>query len=214
MYLDKIQLIQGDITKIVVDAIVNAAKESLLGGGGVDGAIHKAAGSGLLDECKRLGNCKIGQAKLTRGHKLPAQYVIHTVGPIWKNNSEHENKTLLWNCYYNSLYLAKRNGIRTIAFPNISTGIYGFPKKEAVKIALDATKRFFRQFSEIKKVMFVCFDNENFNLYYNEIQKRRREEKKRRIRVMIKLIIKTVIFYILIQFILKLKITKNSSKKE
>jgi len=181
MISDKIQLIQGDITKIIVDAVVNAAKSSLLGGGGVDGAIHKAAGLELLEECKTLGGCKTGEAKITRGYNLPASHVIHTVGPIWKEDSGVKEEMELWSCYYNSLALARRRGLRTIAFPNISTGIYGFPKEKAVEKALEGVKFFFKHYGSnaMDKIMFVCFDDENFNLYNEAIKKLKEEEEKR-----------------------------------
>jgi len=160
----KIELIQDDITKLEVDAIVNAANKSLLGGGGVDGAIHRAAGSELLEECKTLNGCETGEAKITKGYHLPAKFVIHTVGPVWHGGQNYEYE-LLANCYNNSLKLALENNIKTIAFPNISTGVYGFPKDKAAKTALKTVTNFLNQHNQIKKVYFVCFDNENYSLY-------------------------------------------------
>ncbi|WP_106917773.1 O-acetyl-ADP-ribose deacetylase [Chryseobacterium aurantiacum] len=162
----KIEIIKGDITKIQADAIVNAANSSLLGGGGVDGAIHRAGGPLILEECRAIrnkqGRCNTGEAVVTTAGNLPAQYVIHTVGPVWNGNEERESK-LLANCYYNSLKLAESLGVKTIAFPNISTGIYRFPKELAGKIALDEVKKF--QSEIIKKIIFVCFDDENEMIY-------------------------------------------------
>jgi O-acetyl-ADP-ribose deacetylase len=153
--------IKGDITMLQVDAIVNAANSSLLGGGGVDGAIHRAAGPGLLEECRRLGGCKTGQAKATKGHNLAAKFVIHTVGPVWRGGIAKEEE-LLAGCYQNSLRLAFELKARTIAFPAISTGIYGFPKKEAAKIAVREVHHFEKSFD---KVIFVCFDDETAQIY-------------------------------------------------
>lgn len=162
----KIELIKGDITKIQADAIVNAANSSLLGGGGVDGAIHRAGGPQILEECReirnRQGKCSTGEAVVTTAGNLPAKYVIHTVGPVWNGNEEKESK-LLANCYHNSLKLAESLGVKTIAFPNISTGIYRFPKDLAGKIAVDEVRNF--KSDVIKKVIFVCFDDENELIY-------------------------------------------------
>ncbi|MEA2105872.1 MAG: O-acetyl-ADP-ribose deacetylase [Bacteroidota bacterium] len=161
----KIELIQDDITKLEVDAIVNAANKSLLGGGGVDGAIHRAAGSELLEECKTLNGCETGKAKITKGYRLPSKFVIHTVGPVWHGGQSNESE-LLTNCYKNSLKLALENNIKTIAFPNISTGVYGFPKDKAAEIAIKTVTGFLNQNNNrIEKVYFVCFDNENYSLY-------------------------------------------------
>lgn len=161
----KIELIQDDITKLEVDAIVNAANKSLLGGGGVDGAIHRAAGSELLEECKTLNGCETGEAKITKGYRLPSKFVIHTVGPVWHGGQSNESE-LLTNCYKNSLKLALENNIKTIAFPNISTGVYGFPKDKAAEIAIKTVTGFLNQNNNrIEKVYFVCFDNENYSLY-------------------------------------------------
>ncbi|SRR6056297_711770 len=167
--MDKIELIQGDITTLKVDGIVNAANKSLLGGGGVDGAIHRAAGPELLEECKTLNGCNTGQAKITKGYDLPAKYVIHTVGPVWQGGNQKETQ-LLANCYKNSLDLAVNHGIQTIAFPNISTGVYGFPKQSAAKIAIATVSDFLEKDNTIQKVYFVCFDNENYVIYKNELE--------------------------------------------
>ena len=160
----RIQLIYGDITKCDTDAIVNAANTSLLGGGGVDGAIHWAAGSGLLAECKKLNGCPTGFAKITKGYNLKARHVIHTVGPRWRGGF-HQEAELLKNCYLNSLKLAQENGLKSVAFPNISTGIYGFPKNDAAKIAVDTVFSFVSQNNLPEKIIFVVFDEENLYLY-------------------------------------------------
>lgn len=163
-----IQLIRGDITKQDTDAIVNAANSSLLGGGGVDGAIHRAGGPVILEECMKIrsrqGGCKTGEAVITSGGNLPAGFVIHTVGPVWNGGKKKEDE-LLAACYANSLQLAAENGIRTISFPNISTGIYHFPKDRAAKIAVATVKSFLEKNEKIEKVVFVCFDEENYELY-------------------------------------------------
>ena len=160
----KIELIKGDITKLKVDAIVNAANSSLLGGGGVDGAIQAAAGPGLLIECKTLGGCRTGEAKVTSGYNLLAKFVIHTVGPVWYGGSDNE-EALLASCYKNSLTIAENTKLKTIAFPNISTGVYRFPKELAAQIAFKEVKDFGKFSKRIQKVIFVCFDDENFNIY-------------------------------------------------
>ncbi len=163
--MTSITIQQGDITKLQVDAIVNAANSSLLGGGGVDGAIHRAAGPELLHECRLLGSCKTGEAKMTGGYHLPAKHIIHTVGPVWNGGNKGE-ATLLAACYANSLCLAAENGLRSIAFPNISTGIYHFPKPLAAGIAIKAVRDFIaHQPDAIAQVVFVCHDAENFALY-------------------------------------------------
>ena len=162
--LNRVELTQEDITKLKVDAIVNAANTSLLGGGGVDGAIHRAAGAQLLDECRTLNGCETGSAKLTKGYLLPAKFVIHTVGPVWRGGHNKE-EDLLASCYSASLKLALEHGCQTIAFPNISTGVYGFPKNMAAQIAIKEVYQFLDNNSVPEKVIFCCFDDENFNLY-------------------------------------------------
>ncbi len=163
---DIIQLFKGDITKVTVDCIVNAANTSLLGGGGVDGAIHRAGGQAILDDCRKIiakqGGCKVGEAVITTAGNLPSKFVIHTVGPVWNGGKNNEREKLS-NCYSNSLQLAVANNCRTIAFPNISTGIYKFPKDEAAKIAVSTTIEFLSKNKEIDKVIFVCFDDDNFS---------------------------------------------------
>jgi O-acetyl-ADP-ribose deacetylase (regulator of RNase III) len=161
---NRIKVYLGDITKLEVDAIVNAANRSLLGGGGVDDAIHRAAGKQLLAECKTLGGCQTGEAKLTKGYNLPAKFVIHTVGPVWRGGNNRETE-LLANCYRNSLQLAVQNEVKTIAFPAISTGVYGFPKQKAAQIALREVANFLKNNKQLKQVIFVCFDNENYQIY-------------------------------------------------
>jgi O-acetyl-ADP-ribose deacetylase (regulator of RNase III) len=164
----RITLFQGDITKLNVDAIVNAANSSLMGGGGVDGAIHRAGGPVILAECReivfRQGHCATGQAVITSGGNLPAKFIIHTVGPVWHGGNNNE-ANLLKNAYLNSLRLAVKNGVETIAFPNISTGVYGFPMGKAAEIALETVTQFLSENDQIKLVYFVCFDQENYELY-------------------------------------------------
>ena len=155
----KIEVLLGDITKLKVDAIVNAANTSLLGGGGVDGAIHRAAGPELLEECKTLNGCEVGQAKITYGYNLPAKYVIHTVGPIWYGGEDNEHE-FLKSCYETSLDLARENNLKTIAFPAISCGVYRFPIDEAVQIATATVKEYLERYDVFEKVIFVCFDSE------------------------------------------------------
>ena len=161
---DRVQVIRGDITQQKVDAIVNAANTSLLGGGGVDGAIHRAAGPKLLEECRTLGGCPTGQAKITGGHNLPAKHVIHTVGPVW-NGGRHGEDDLLASCYRNSVALAEQHGIKTIAFPCISTGVYGFPFERAAKIAVAEVKSFLERSKRIEQVVFVCFLKRDYECY-------------------------------------------------
>jgi len=170
--MNRIEIIQGDITKVKVDAIVNAANSSLLGGGGVDGAIHRAGGSAIFDDCMKIraqqGGCKTGEAVITGAGNLPAKHVIHTVGPVWYGGQNYESEKLA-NCYFNSLELAVENNCKTVAFPNISTGVYGYPKAEAAKIAFQTVSGFLAENESIEKVIFVCFDEENYKLLIDEI---------------------------------------------
>lgn len=172
--MTKLTLLKGDITKQQVDAIVNAANSSLMGGGGVDGAIHRAGGSAILDDCRKIvaqqGGCPTGESVITTGGLLPARYVIHTVGPVWNGGTKNE-PVLLANCYKNSLKLAVKNGIKTIAFPNISTGIYHFPKDLACTIAIETVSDFLKTTDLIEAVYFVCFDDENYELYELALKK-------------------------------------------
>lgn len=169
----EIEILKADITEIHVDAIVNAANTSLLGGGGVDGAIHRKGGKAILDECIRIrnkqGGCKVGEAVITTAGNLPSKYVIHTVGPVW-NGDKEEKKHLLAACYQNSLVLAVENNIKTIAFPGISTGIYHFPKDKAAEIAIKSVQNF-DKISEMEKVIFVCFDDESYKIYNDILEK-------------------------------------------
>jgi O-acetyl-ADP-ribose deacetylase (regulator of RNase III) len=160
----KIEAIRGDITELHVDAIVNAANTTLLGGGGVDGAIHRVAGPELLAECRTLGGCRPGEAKITRGYRLPARFVIHTVGPGWRGGKHDEARTLA-NCYRNSLQLAMENEIKTIAFPAISCGAYGYPIEEAAHIAFKTTGEFLAVSDEIQKVIFVVWGEDVYDAY-------------------------------------------------
>ena len=162
--ISTIEIFKGDITKLKVDAIVNAANSSLLGGGGVDGAIHRAAGPKLLEECKKLNGCKTGEAKITQGYNLQSKFVIHTVGPIWNGGNYNEDE-LLTNCYLNSLKLAVENKIKTIAFPAISTGVYSFPLERAAQIAIKTVKKFIQSDKSIQKIIFVCFDDRAYQTY-------------------------------------------------
>ena len=162
--MDRIQVIQADITTLAVDAIVNAANESLLGGGGVDGAIHRAAGPALLAECRTLFGCPTGQAKITAGYGLPAKHVIHTVGPVWRGGKHGEDE-MLASCYRNSLMLAERQNLKSIAFPAISTGAFGFPIERAAKIAIQEVRAGLRKLRQLDSVLFVCFSSADFEVY-------------------------------------------------
>src|SRR5678810_1279409 len=169
---NRIQVIKGDITKVKMDAIVNAANSSLLGGGGVDGAIHRAGGPAILEDCKKIvarqGRCKTGEAVITSAGNLPAKYVIHTVGPVW-NSGNNDERIKLSNCYLNSLRIAVEHNLKTIAFPNISTGVYRFPKKEAAQISVSCIQKFILNNSAIEQVLIVCFDEENYQYVSNPV---------------------------------------------
>jgi O-acetyl-ADP-ribose deacetylase (regulator of RNase III) len=165
----RLSTLQTDITRLAVDAIVNAANSSLLGGGGVDGAIHRAAGPGLLAECRTLGGCPTGEARITRGYNLPAKHVIHTVGPVWHGGDRNED-ALLASCYRSSIALAAENHLKSIAFSAISTGVYGFPRPRAASIAVAETRRVLADNSRIGQVIFVCFDRETLMLYQRELE--------------------------------------------
>lgn len=168
----QMEVVKGDITTMAVDAIVNAANSTLLGGGGVDGAIHRSGGPEILEACRKIaarqGGCKTGEAVITTAGNLPASFIIHTVGPVWKDG-HHDEPQKLANCYKNSLQLAVDNSCKTIAFPNISTGAYGFPKKEAAVIAVNAVAKFLATTDKLDKVIFVCFDDENYELLNGEL---------------------------------------------
>jgi O-acetyl-ADP-ribose deacetylase (regulator of RNase III) len=165
----RIEVIQTDITTLKVDAIVNAANESLLGGGGVDGAIHRAAGPKLLEECRQIGGCPTGEARLTKGYNLPAKYVIHTVGPVWRGGTHGEDE-LLAACYRHSMSLALRTKIRSIAFPAISTGVYHFPLDRAARIAAEETTRFLQTYPEFDRVIFCCFGEDALRAYQAAVE--------------------------------------------
>lgn len=165
----QIEVVQGDITQLKVDAIVNAANSSLLGGGGVDGAIHRAAGRELLEECRKLNGCETGEAKITKGYNLPAKWVIHTVGPVWESGNHGEDE-LLASCYRQSLALAEEYKIQTIAFPAISTGVYRFPIERASKIAVSEVNKFLHSDRSIKQVIFVCFGQATYDSYLQVMQ--------------------------------------------
>ncbi len=165
----KLSIMKGDITRVKADAIVNAANNSLLGGGGVDGAIHRAGGREILEECKKIGCCPTGEARITTGGKLPSKKVIHTVGPIYKDGNQGEEK-LLYNAYYNSLALAMENEIKTIAFPSISTGVYNYPKDQAADIAIKAIKDFIIKHNSIEEVVFVLFSDVDYNIYQEKLK--------------------------------------------
>jgi O-acetyl-ADP-ribose deacetylase (regulator of RNase III) len=162
--MENIRIIKGDITKLKVDAIVNAANSGLRGGGGVDGAIHRAGGPAIMVACRKIGGCPTGQAVITTAGNLPCKYVIHTVGPVWEGGNNHE-EALLAKAYVNSLTLTIKNGLKSIAFPNISTGVYGFPKQKAAEIAANASQEFIKSHESDLEITFVCFDEENFQLY-------------------------------------------------
>ncbi|MDA3911639.1 MAG: O-acetyl-ADP-ribose deacetylase [Bacteroidales bacterium] len=167
---EKIKIVEGDITKLELDAIVNAANKTLLGGGGVDGAIHRAAGSELLAECKTLNGCETGEAKITKGYNLPANYVIHTVGPVWRGGNDNE-KALLASAYRNSLKIASEHQLKSIAFPSISTGVYGFPMDLAVDIALHEVANHLASQTTLEKVYLVCFGEAAFKKYQEAYSK-------------------------------------------
>lgn len=173
---ERVEVVRGDITKLAVDAIVNAARPSLLGGGGVDGAIHRAAGRQLVEECATLGGCATGEAKITQGYQLPAKHVIHTVGPVWGGGGQGEDENLA-RCYRESLALMERHGLRTIAFPSISTGAYGFPIERAVPIALREIRAYLESHAEVEKVTVVCFEEPVYASYLSVLLEKRIEDR-------------------------------------
>jgi O-acetyl-ADP-ribose deacetylase len=172
LWQDRIEVVEGDITKQAVDAIVNAANTTLLGGGGVDGAIHRAAGPEMLAECRTLGGCATGQAKITKGYRLPAKWVIHTVGPVWRDG-RHGEDDLLASCYRSCFALAEQHGIRTLAFPSISTGAYGFPMERAAQIAVRETRVFQERNTSVTKVLLVCFGSTAFRIHSDAVTEAR-----------------------------------------
>lgn len=169
-WTNRLRIVEGDITRQPVEAIVNAANSSLLGGGGVDGAIHRAAGPGLLEECRTIGGCPTGEARITRGYALPAKWVIHTVGPVWRGG-EHDEDELLAQCYRNSFRLVKEQGIRSVAFPSISTGAYGFPLERAADIALAEVRKFLESDSSVENVLLVCFGRHAYDCYVRALRR-------------------------------------------
>ena len=166
----RIEVVQGDITQQQVEAIVNAANNSLLGGGGVDGAIHRAAGPELLEECRKLKGCPTGQAKITQGYRLPVKWVIHTVGPVWRGGNYKENEYLA-QCYQSCFNLVEKYRLKTVAFPSISTGAYRFPLECAVKIAVTETVNFLKKYNFVEKIIFICFNKSVYNCYIAELKK-------------------------------------------
>ncbi|GGO76098.1 RNase III inhibitor [Marinobacterium nitratireducens] len=165
---EDLTVVEGDITRLEVDAIVNAANQSLLGGGGVDGAIHRAAGPELLAECRGIGGCPTGEARITKGYRLPAKWVIHTVGPVW-HGGERGEAQLLADCYRNSLALVRSQGLQSVAFPAISCGVYGYPLEQAVRIAVDTVREELKSFETPPRVVFCCFGEDMARLYRNEL---------------------------------------------
>jgi len=168
--MTRLRALQANIVTLSVDAIVNAANSSLLGGGGVDGAIHRAAGPKLLEECRSLGGCKVGEAKLTKGYQLPARFIIHTVGPVWRGGKNGEPE-LLASCYRGSLAIAAKHGMRSIAFPSISTGVYGYPIELAARVAVETVCNLVRKSSKIEEIIFCCFSQNDLDVYESLLPK-------------------------------------------